>query len=97
MPTYSLDTAVSKEIITHLTNMQAVLNEVTVTYQILSKLLEEQDLVLRSPTINSMREDLKQVVYTATESAITIADQVSELSALSTVLTTRISTLETDL
>jgi hypothetical protein len=74
---YKLDNESNNDATAHLKDMDNVLKEISVTYQILLEVIAQQQSALSSPSIDKFRQDLHQSV----QRAIDVAENINKNTA----------------
>lgn len=74
---YKLDKETNNSATAHIRDMNAVLKEISTTYQILLDVVEQQETALSSPSINNFRQELR----TSVRQGISLAETITENSA----------------
>jgi hypothetical protein len=80
---YRIDRKLSNTATSHIKDMDNILHEITNTYAVMFEVLDQQETALSSPSINSFRADLKDLVEQSIRMSGTIADNSRKLVIIS--------------
>lgn len=91
---YKLDKGQSSDATAHLKDMEAVLKEVSTTYQILLDVINQQESALSSPSINHFRMQLRESIKRAINLSENISDSSAKLATISEQASKHLSAIE---
>ncbi len=80
---YKLDQKTNSVATAHIKDMDAILREITTTYEIMLEVVDQQEAALSSPSINSFRKDLQNMIEQAMELSTSIVDNSQKLVVIS--------------
>lgn len=80
---YRIDQKSNNTATSHIRDMDAVLSEISNTYEIILDVVKQQENALSSPTINNFRKDLKTMISQAIELSDEIVSNSRKLVVIS--------------
>lgn len=94
MITYKIDKVSQTKVSSQVRDMDAVLQEIPNTLQVLIELLEQQSATISTPSINQYRNTLQQDIVRAIEQTRTIAENSQRLASASEQASKHLSAIE---